>query len=170
MEIQYVIINFLILVTVLVLVGRKTVKRIFGGRYEKIIEDLDKAEEIEKMPMPETEEPSAEAFAVDCSEEIAKAEGLVAEKVASIEAFREREKSEIHRAMIEAARKELFSVMKEHVVNLFSYEKYLNEVKALDRQIIDRILGMITLTPGDMAYLKHHDVLYVTLTSAYPLP
>ena len=170
MEIQYVIINFLILVTVLVLVGRKTVKRIFGGRYEKIIEDLDKAEEIEKMPMPETEEPSAEAFAVDCSEEIAKAESLVAEKVASIEAFREREKSEIHRAMIEAARKELFSVMKEHVVNLFSYEKYLNEVKALDRQIIDRILGMITLTPGDMAYLKHHDVLYVTLTSAYPLP
>ena len=170
MEIQYVIINFLILVTVLVLVGRKTVKRIFGGRYEKIIEDLDKAEEIEKMPMPETEEPSAEAFAVDCSEETAKAEGLVAEKVASIEAFREREKSEIHRAMIEAARKELFSVMKEHVVNLFSYEKYLNEVKALDRQIIDRILGMITLTPGDMAYLKHHDVLYVTLTSAYPLP
>ncbi len=170
MEIQYVIINFLILVTVLVLVGRKTVKRIFGGRYEKIIEDLDKAEEIEKMLMPETEEPSAEAFAVDCSEEIAKAEGLVAEKVASIEAFREREKSEIHRAMIEAARKELFSVMKEHVVNLFSYEKYLNEVKALDRQIIDRILGMITLTPGDMAYLKHHDVLYVTLTSAYPLP
>ena len=170
MEIQYVIINFLILVTVLVLVGRKTVKRIFGGRYEKIIEDLDKAEEIEKMPMPETEEPSAEAFAVDCSEEIAKAESLVTEKVASIEAFREREKSEIHRAMIEAARKELFSVMKEHVVNLFSYEKYLNEVKALDRQIIDRILGMITLTPGDMAYLKHHDVLYVTLTSAYPLP
>lgn len=170
MEIQYVIINFLILVTVLVLVGRKTVKRIFGGRYEKIIEDLDKAEEIEKMPMPETEEPSAEAFAVDCSEEIAKAESLVAEKVASIEAFREREKSEIHRAMIEAARKELFSVMKEHIVNLFSYEKYLNEVKALDRQIIDRILGMITLTPGDMAYLKHHDVLYVTLTSAYPLP
>ena len=170
MEIQYVIINFLILVTVLVLVGRKTVKRIFGGRYEKIIEDLDKAEEIEKMPMPETEEPSAEAFAVDCSDEIAKAESLVAEKVASIEAFREREKSEIHRAMIEAARKELFSVMKEHIVNLFSYEKYLNEVKALDRQIIDRILGMITLTPGDMAYLKHHDVLYVTLTSAYPLP
>ena len=170
MEIQYVIINFLILVTILVLVGRKTVKRIFGGRYEKIMEDLDKAEEIEKMALPVSEEFSAEVFAVDCSEEIAKAENLVEEKIASIEAFREREKSEIHRAMIEDARKELFSVMKEHVVNLFSYEKYLNEIKAHDKEIIYRILGMISLTPGDMAYLKHHDVLYVTLTSAYPLP
>ena len=65
MEIQYVIINFLILVTILVLVGRKTVKRIFGGRYEKIMEDLDKAEEIEKMALPVSEEFSAEVFAVD---------------------------------------------------------------------------------------------------------
>ncbi len=170
MEIQYVIINFIILVTILTLVGRKTVKRIFGGRLEKITKELDRAEEIEKLAMPCLVEPSAEAFSVDCSEEIQKAEGLVAEKVASIEAFREREKSEIHRDMIEDARKELFSVMKENVIKLFSYEKYLNEVKELDRQVIDEILKRITLTPGDMAYLKHSDVLYVTLTSAYPLP
>ena len=170
MEIQYVIINFIILVTILTLVGRKTVKRIFGGRLEKITKELDRAEEIEKLAMPCLVEPSAEAFSVDCSEETRKAEGLVAEKVASIEAFREREKSEIHRDMIEDARKELFSVMKENVIKLFSYEKYLNEVKELDRQVIDEILKRITLTPGDMAYLKHHDVLYVTLTSAYPLP
>lgn len=169
MEIQYVIINFLILVTVLVLVGRKTVKRIFGGRYEKINKELDRAEEIEKLSVPELNEPSAEVFAVDCSEDIKKAESLVAEKIASIEAFREREKSEIHRIMIEAARKELFSVMQENVISLFSYEKYLNEIKALDRTVINEILERISLTPGDMAYLKHHDVLYVTLTAAYPL-
>lgn len=170
MEIQYVIINFLILVALLVIVGRKTVKRIFGDRYKRIIESLDRAEEIEKMPMPSAEEFSAEVFAVDCSAEIAKAEGLVAEKIASIEAFTEREKSEIHRIMIEHVRKELCSVMKEHVTQLFSYEKYLNAVKENDRQVIDEILKKIELTPGDMAYLKHHDVLYVTLTSAYPLP
>ncbi len=170
MEIQYVIINFLILAVILFLVGRKTVKRIFGGRYEKINKDLDRAEEIEKMPVPVSQEPSAEIFAVDCSEEIEKAESIVAEKIASVEAFREREKSEIHRAMIQDARKELFSVMKEKAITLFSHEKYLNAIKALDRQVIDEILGRITLTPGDMAYLKHHKVLYVTLTSAYPLP
>ena len=170
MEIQYVIINFLILVTILVLVGRKTVKRIFGGRYEKINSDLDRAEEIERMPVPALEEPSVEVLAFDYSEDIEKAEGIVAEKIASIEAFGEREKSEIHRGMIEDARKELFSVMKENVINLFSYEKYKNAIKDLDRQVIDEILKRISLTPGDMAYLKHHDVLYVTLTSAYALP
>ena len=169
MEIQYVIINFLILATVLVLVGRKTVKRLFGGRYERINSELDRAEEIERIPVPELVEPSEEAFAVDCSEEIKKAQSLVTEKIASIEAFGEREKSEVHRVMIEDARKELFSVMKENVINLFSYEKYQNEIKALDRQVIDEILSKIALTPGDMSYLKQHEVLYVTLTSAYPL-
>ena len=170
MEIQYVIINFLILVAILVLAGRKTVKRIFGGRFEKINNELDRAEEIEKMPMPSLDVPSVEVTAVENSDEVAKAEAVVAEKMASIEAFEEREKSEIHRVMIEEARKELYSVMKAHVTELFSYEKYINELKELDRQVIDEILKRITLTPGDMAYLKHHDVLYVTLTSAYPLP
>ena len=170
MEIQYVIINFLILAVILFLVGRKTVKRLFGGRYEKINSDLDRAEKIEKMPVPELQEPLAQNFAVDCSEEIQKAQSVVAEKIASVEAFGEREKSEIHRGMIQDARKELFSVLKEHAVTLFTTEKYLNAIKELDRQVIDEILERITLTPGDMAYLKHHDVLYVTLTSAYPLP
>ncbi len=170
MEIQYVIINFLILAAILVVAGRKTVKRIFGGRYEKINRELDRAEEIEKLSVPAFVEPSVEAVSADCSDEVIKAESLVAEKIASIEAFGEREKSEIHRGMIEDARKELFSVMKENVISLFSYEKYLDEIKALDRSIIDNILKDISLTPGDMAYLKHYDVLYVTLTSAYTLP
>ena len=169
MEIQYVIINFLILVAVLVLVGRKTVKRIFGDRYEKINKDLDRAEEIEKMSLPVFEAPEECAADIDCSEETAKAEAIVAEKMASIRSFGEREKSEIHREMIEDARKELISVMKEHVKNLFSYEKYANAIKVLDRQVIDEILRRIELTAGDMAYLRHHEVLYVTLTSAFPL-
>ena len=169
MEIQYVIINFLILAAILVLAGRKTVKRIFGGRYERINKDLDRAEEIAKMPVPALIEPTAEAVAADCSEDVIKAQSLVTEKIASIEAFGEREKSEIHRGMIQDAREELFSVMKENVSNLFSYEKYANAIRDLDRQVIDAILKKIRLTPGDMAYLKQHDVLYVTLTSAYPL-
>ena len=122
MEIQYVIINFLILAVILFLVGRKTVRKLFGGRYEKINSELDRAEEIEKMPMPFLEEYKSDADASDCGDETAKAESVVAEKVASIEAFGERAKSEVHRVMIEAARKELFSVMKENVINLFSYE------------------------------------------------
>ena len=169
MEIQYVIINFIILLTILVIAGRKTVKRIFGGRLEKINKELDEAEAIEKMEIPVFESLPEEPFNEDFSEEIIKTKALTEEKINSIKAFGEREHSEIHRVMIENARKELFSVLKENVIKLFSYEKYANEIKELDEQVIDAILAEICLTPGDMAYLKHHDVLYVTLTSAFPL-
>ena len=169
MEIQYVIINFIILLTILVVAGRKTVKRIFGDRLEKINKELDEAEELEKMEIP-VFEPYVEDETDDrISEDIAKAQAVVEEKINSIKAFGEREYNEIHRTMIENARKELFSVMKENVVKLFSYEKYSEEIKALDGQVLDAILSQIGLTSGDMAYLKHHDVLYVTLTSAFPL-
>ena len=169
MQIQYVIINFIILLVILVLVGRKTVKRIFGGRLEKINKALDEAEEIEKLGMPVFESASEEVPEDTVSDEILKVKEHTEEKINSIKAFGEREYSEIHRQMIENARKELFSVMKENVIKLFSYKKYAEEIKSLDGQVIDAILSQICLTPGDMAYLKHHDVLYVTLTSAFPL-
>ena len=169
MQIQYVIINFIILLVILVLAGRKTVKRIFGGRLEKINKELDEAEEIERLEMPVFESVSKESSEDVLDEETLKIKTQTEEKIASIKAFGKREYSEIHRQMIEDARKELFSVMKENVIKLFSYEKYAEEIKSLDGQIIDAILSKICLTPGDMAYLKHHDVLYVTLTSAFPL-
>ena len=169
MEIQYVIINFIILVAIIVLAGRKTIKRIFGDRLEKINKALDEAEEIEKLEMPVFEPVSQENIEDVDTEEVLKAKANVEEKINSIKAFGEREYSEIHREMIEDARKELFSVMKENVIKLFSYEKYANEIKELDSQVVDAILADIRLTDGDMSYLKHHDVLYVTITSAFPL-
>ena len=169
MEIQYVIINFIILLAILVLAGRKTVKRIFGGRLEKINKELDEAEEIEKLEMPVFESAPEAIFDDNASNEIIAVKEHTEEKINSIKAFGEREHSEIHRQMIENARKELFSVMKENVAKLFSYEKYAEEIKALDGQVVDAILAEISLTAGDMSYLKHHDVLYVTLTSAFPL-
>ncbi len=170
MEIQYVIINFIILVAILVIFGRKTVKSIFGKRLEKINTDLDEAEKTESLSMPVFEEYKPSEEIADNSENALKARAAVDEKIAHIKDFGERELSEIHREMIEDARKALFSVMKENVMKLFSYEKYTEEIKQLDYTVIDVILEKIKLTPGDMAYLKHHDVLYVTLTSAFPLP
>ena len=49
MEIQYVIINFLILVLILVVAGRKTVKRIFGDKRKRILSELDEADKIETL-------------------------------------------------------------------------------------------------------------------------
>ena len=170
MEIQYVIINFLILSAILFLAGRKTVKRIFGERLERVNKELDEAEEAEKLNLPVFEEyvPLTEDSSDD-AEMLEKTQSAVSEKVAQIKDYVIREQSEIHRVMIEDARKELFDVMKKNVIRLFSYEKYTEAIKSSDAAAIDKILELIKLTPGDMAYLRYHDVLYVTLTSAFPL-
>lgn len=170
MEIQYVIINFIILAVILFVFTRKKVKSIFGDRYEKINRELDEAEKVQSMAMPEPEQYKAEESEIKNTEEVSRARNSVEEKIAHIRDFESRERSEIHREMIEDARKELFGIMKENVINLFSYEKYTKAIKDLDYTVIDAILQKIRLTPGDMAYLKHHDVLYVTLTSAFSLP
>lgn len=169
MEIQYVIINFIILAIILFLFGRKKIRSIFNSRFERINRELDEAEATEKIAMPVFEEYQHEEYDENDAEEITIARTAIDEKIAQIEEFSDHIKSEIHREMIEDARKELFSIMRENVVKLFSYEKYQKEIRDLDTNIIDAILPQIKLTPGDMAYLKHHDVLYVTLMSAYPL-
>lgn len=169
MEIQYVIINFIILAIILFLFGRKKIRSIFNSRFERINRELDEAEATEKIAMPVFEEYQHEEYDENDAEEITIARTAIDEKIAQIEEFSGHIHREIHREMIEDARKELFSIMRENVVKLFSYEKYQKEIRDLDTNIIDAILPQIKLTPGDMAYLKHHDVLYVTLMSAYPL-
>ena len=169
MEIQYVIINFIILAIILFLFGRKKIRSIFNSRFERINRELDEAEAIEKIAMPVFEEYQHEEYDENSAEETIIARAVFDEKIAQIEEFSGHIHREIHREMIEDARKELFSIMRENVVKLFSYEKYQKEIRDLDTNIIGAILPQIKLTPGDMAYLKHHDVLYVTLTSAYPL-
>jgi len=169
MEIQYVIINFIILAIILFLFGRKKIRSIFNSRFERINRELDEVEATEKIAMPVFEEYQHEEYDENSAEETIIARAVLDEKIAQIEEFSGHIHREIHREMIEDARKELFSIMRENVVKLFSYEKYQKEIRDLDTNIIDAILPQIKLTPGDMAYLKHHDVLYVTLMSAYPL-
>ncbi len=169
MEIQYVIINFIILAIILFLFGRKKIRSIFNSRFERINRELDEAEATEIIAMPVFEEYQHEEYDENSAEETIIARAVFDEKIAQIEEFSGHIHREIHREMIEDARKELFSIMRENVVKLFSYEKYQKEIRDLDTNIIDAILPQIKLTPGDMAYLKHHDVLYVTLMSAYPL-
>ncbi len=168
MEIQYVIINFLLLIGILVLFGRKTVIRLFRSRREGILSALDEAEQIENSapPAPPSlpeEEPMPENPAL--TEAKKAAEG----KIAQLRLFQERECREIHRVMIEETKKDFFNQMETSVAALFAKEPYLSKIRSREAALVEEILGMIKLTPGDMAYLKHHDVLYVTLTSAYPL-
>ena len=58
MEIQYVIINFLILVGIVAIFGKKMILSIFRTRRERIENELNEAENIEKTPLPIFEEVS----------------------------------------------------------------------------------------------------------------
>lgn len=169
MEIQYVIINFLILAAILVIAGRKTVKRIFGGRLERINRELDEAEETEKMPLPEFTVPETEEDSFTLTKEIEDEKLLAEKKVQAIKLFGERECREIHRLMIDKTKKELMEDFRETVRGLLTTEPYYSKIRAKEEATVDKILSEITLTAGDMAYLKRHDVLYVTLMSAFPL-
>ncbi|MBR2613727.1 MAG: F0F1 ATP synthase subunit alpha, partial [Clostridia bacterium] len=66
-------------------------------------------------------------------------------------------------------RKKFFETLRASVAEVFAREPYLSAMRAKESEQIDRILSMIKLTPGDMSYLRRHDVLYVTLTSAFKL-
>lgn len=169
MTIQYVIINFLILVAILIIAGRKTVKRIFGGRLERINREIQDAEETENTPLPEYTEEVSDEHALTLPPEIEEEKRFAEKKIRAIELFGERECREIHRLMTVSAKKELMATFTEAVKKVFASDPYKSAIRAKEEKIVDQILSQITLTPGDMAYLKHHDVLYVTLMSAFPL-
>ncbi|MBQ8766915.1 MAG: F0F1 ATP synthase subunit alpha [Clostridia bacterium] len=171
MEIVYAIINFLILIALIVLFGRKMILSIFRTRREKIEAELNEAEEIEKTSLPTFEEASVVVSESDLNLENAVREAQLEadHKIRKIQTFGARECHEVHREMIEKARKGLMGAMRVNVTEVFSKEPYLSSLRNEEDEIIDLILEQIQLTPGDMAYLKRHDVLYVTLTSAHKL-
>ena len=168
MEIQYVLINFLILVAILVLFCRKIVFGIFHNRRDRINRELDEAEQLEKIEAPE--EPILVFHAEEeYTEEVEKERKIAEDKILQIQSFGQRECNEIHRIMIEKTKNQFFKVLESQVAELAAQEVYRDKMREKEEILVDNILSKIKLTPGDMSYIKHHDVLYVTLTSAYPL-
>ena len=169
MEFQYVIINFLILAAIIILFARKTIIGLFRGRREAILRELDETEELEKLSPPVFTEPEPDVNSGENSDELREAKHQTDEKLADIHAFGERECREMRRLMIQKTRKKFFEALRASVAAVFAREPYLSQMRAKEAEQLDKILGMIKLTPGDMSYLRRHDVLYVTLTSAYKL-
>ncbi|MBQ8600481.1 MAG: F0F1 ATP synthase subunit alpha [Clostridia bacterium] len=169
MEIQYVIINFLILAGILFLFCRKMIVRIFRSRRERIQQLLDEAEALEKRELPVYEDILEEPHLPVDQTLVQAAKTDAEEKIRQIRAFGQREMREIHRHMIKKVKKEWLAEIKAEITALFQKEPYLSRIRESEEYIIEKILEKIKLTPGDMAYLKRCDVLYVTLTSAHPL-
>ena len=169
MEIQYVIINFLILAAIIILFARKTIIGLFKNRREAILRELDEAQELEKTEIPVFEEPVFDSYVPENASELNAANRKTDEKLADIYAFGERECKEMRRLMIQKTRRKFFETLRTSVAEVFVREPYLSQMRAKEAEQIDKILSMIKLTPGDMSYLRRRDVLYVTLTSAYKL-
>ncbi len=171
MEIQYAIINFLILVGIIAIFGKKMILSIFRTRRERIESEISEAEEIEKTPLPVFEEVSFSVPEIDLNEnpQVIEAKKDAAHKIRQIQTFGARECHEVHRESIEKSRKSLMGALTVNMAKLCKTEPYFTAIRKEEASLVDEILAQITLTPGDMAYLKRSDVLYVTLTSAYKL-
>ena len=171
MQIQYVIINFLILALILVLFARKMLSSIFKKRYQRVIEELEEIESISKLTPPEKKEFVPDPTEAEItSPDVESATAARDERLAQIKDYENRERHILHQKMIGVSRQELLKIMKNEITQVFSKEPYYTKIRELESKMIDDILSQIKLTPGDKTYLKQHNVLYVTLTSAFPLP
>lgn len=169
MEIQYVIINFLIVAAIVIIAGRKTIKSIFSKRLNRINQELEEIEKIEKTEVPEFSDFEPDITTAELSRDVEKAEAETIAKIKKIEAFTKRECYEIHKEAVEKAGVQILESIKSSVKELFAQEPYLSDLRAHEAEMVDNILNEVKLTPGDLTYLKHHDVLYVTLSSAHKL-
>ncbi len=174
MQLLYALINFLILAAGLWIVGRKTILKRFAERRENIARDLDEAEALEAAASLGLQEPPQEETetAVEASENDPELESL--RKALADE---DRQAEELHRQELEDQRREVLGSARDQAVRSLvlelrahlMQEPYVSRIRALEPLLAERVLEKIHITPGDMCYLMHHDVLYVTLTSAYPL-
>lgn len=180
MQYLYAAINFLMLGLLIWLVLGKSIKKIFISRREKINAALDEAENLEYL-LESGEQTDADADDrelnasddnVCCFDAIAEQERqnscFLYEKQRRIEEAEKRLNEQKHEIMIQARQKSV-KVLCERLKSAFREQPYADGIRAKEPALADKILNIISLTPGDMCYLMRHDVLYVTLTSAYPL-
>jgi F-type H+-transporting ATPase subunit alpha len=174
MRLLYALINFLILALGLWLVGRKSVLKRFAQRREQIGRELDEAEALEAAaasacPEPEETEPKLEAGPEENTELELLRKSLSEEDLQEEERHRQ-ELEDLRREAMGGARDQAVRALVLELHEHLTQEPQVSCIRAMEPLFAERILEKIHITPGDMCYLMHHDVLYVTLTSAFPLP
>ncbi len=173
----YALINFALLAAIIFFAGRKMIARIFSDRRQRIEADLDQAEAALSATDTETED---NCISEATDELKAQAERIIASRGDEIKTehrqslerqrlFLESEAESMRRDMLDKARDLSLEALLCQVIALMSEASIVEEFRKHEKAILEKILDRICLTPGDLSYLVHHDVLYVTLTSAFPL-
>lgn len=182
MIILWMTINFLLLVAILLFFGRKTVTGMFRSRRELIDKRLQEADEglcaLEKGKAEIIKASADENRAEDeLSEEIA---DRLAPHLAAIEAQAQAQSRERRAAtarelagmrlnMLEQVSKSAVKQISEAGAKILASEPFAGKFRAKEEQIADKILKSMNITAGDRVYIAQHDVLYVTLRSAFKL-
>ena len=174
MRLLYALINFLILAAGLWIVGRKTVLKRFAARRERIGRELDEAEALEAaaaLPSPEIPailaENSPEAVEEDADLQVLRQS--LEEEERQAEELHQQDLEDLQREAMGSARDQAVRALVLELGEHLTQEPQVSQIRALEPLFAERILESISITPGDMCYLMHHDVLYVTLTSAFQL-
>lgn len=175
MQVLYAFINLLILGAIIFIIGRKSIIRMFRSRREEILSDLDEAERLEKEleAAPEAKEPAE-------TDESGDDRSYYDDKLRAFEAAAAEKRDKLiaeSAERVSIARREAFFVAREKAVKRLcsdlkeslSSQDAVAALRKREPEIVESILERAELTPGDMCYLLHHDVLYVTLTSAFKL-
>jgi F-type H+-transporting ATPase subunit alpha len=176
MELVYTLINFLLLAVIVFIALRKTIKKIFTSRRERIDTELDEAEALERaskeleeelaaLPVDQASSPQAE----EPEDELDSIAKQLAEKKARLTEASEKRLSGQKRDAMLLSREKAVKTLCELLRVKLSEEPNVSAIRKYEGAVADEILKRIELTPGDMCYLMHHDVLYVTLSSAFPL-
>lgn len=172
MEFIYAIINFLILAVLAFFIGRKPIKNMFRERRKRVNEELDRAEALSVyVPvMPATDDDSIRLIEAEAKQKIDAIHAESEKKQRHAITKGENTRLEMRREMISSLHSSIVEQVVEQAKKLLMTGKMVEAVRKQEPAMIDSILAAVKLTPGDISYLRAHNVLYVTLTSAYKLP
>ena len=170
MQFLYALINFLILMGLVGFFGRKMIVSIFKGRRDRINRELDEAEAAQNTTVTLPELPQFDPSGVKKDDIVLRAiEQETQRQLEQIQRDTQERCMNLRREVLMNTRQSVINEVLGRIEELLSQEPYTTRIRDLETVLTQRIMDRIRLTPGDMAYLNEHDVLYVTLTSAHPL-
>ncbi len=172
MEFFYQIINFLILLALIWLIGRKMIVSIFADRRARINRELDETEQIEQaeLTLPEVPTVFSEEIPQSILHEVEEIHAHAEKAAANLLRQTDGELHDMRREMLSGVRDAFLKKLSARIGELLRTEPYASMLREKEAEFADMIIERMEVTPGDMAYLRRAGVLYVTLTSAYELP
>lgn len=184
MEIVFKIINFLILFGALVLIGKKTglIKNIFGGRRQKVCNELDAAqkaqdnakklsEDIEKAKQLNNERKSAIMLDAKAQADI-NAKALHEEGRAEAEdliATAEKRENQLRMEMQNKISAETMQRVAEITGEVLRRGDFGEAKQALNKKFVEQVKNLVSAMPSDILNISEQKKLDVSVKSAEPL-